>query len=581
MRIPGSANRVFSKNAGLPGSPLMVTLHRGRRRVVFHVWLDPIEPMKTATQFTLRTLLALAASAAAFVCAAMAQQEIGYIEEFALSPNRAEILKQLIPGTEEYYYFHALHYQNTRQAKPLADTLAQWQKRFPKSGQRKQILHREALLNYGNDPKGSLEYIRREMNLNFNHQQEGKARAQDFSSKLNQAEVAWAKFLEDALRGTRTLNKLTDEAFFPLLGTGRELTGLQRRDLLQRAQLPDLPGIVDLILADLNAKESRGFGEFNIHRALTIAQLDELRDNKKDLLRSQGYVQTYLSKLRPGADSDPAADPAVREAYLVRAWAFVKGLEPAFNSLKAHVLYQRLVYDHSQGKHDAARFMEYIKLPRNVSYIRPEWRKDHKEAWRMPADLRKNFHDVTGLAPIGADETLVRDYLLHFLKDAKNYESYAPFIAENWLKAVFAETKIVNGVGDPERWASLLSPSAFQALKDRVDIKFDPTSPELFDVTDTVKLRVHIKNVQTLVVKVFEVNTMNYYLEKGTEVSTDIDLDGLVTNFEKTVEYKDAPQRRSAQDFEFPEIEKRRGVWVVEFIGGGKSSRALIRKGKL
>ncbi len=526
-------------------------------------------------------MAALAAAFLSTLAEAQQEQEIGYIEEFALAPNREEVLKRLIPGTQEYYYFHALHYQNTRQAKPLADILAQWQKRFPKSAPQKQILNREALLNYPNDPKGSLEYLRRENGLKFNHQQEGKAREQDFPTSLNQAEVGWAKFLADALRGNKTLKNLSAKAFFPLLASGHELSGEQRRDLLQRAELPDLPGLVDVIMADLNSKESRGFGEFNIHRALTIAQLDELGDKKKDLLRSQGYVPTYLSKLRPGADSNPAAEPAVRLAYLERAWSFVKNLEPAFNSLRAHILYQRLVFDRSQGVHDPARFMEYIKLPRNVSYIRPEWRKTAKEAWRSPANLRQNFHGVTGLAPIATDEPLVRDYLLVFFKDAENYEAYAPYIAEHWLKAVFAEAKIVNGVGDPERWASLLSPAAFQALKDRVDIEFDPTSPEEFGITDTVKLRVHVKNVKTLIVKVFEVNTLSYYLEKGTEVSTDLDLDGLVTNHEKTVVYQDPPQRRIAWDFEFPEIEKRRGVWVVEFIGGSKSSRALIRKGKL
>ena len=81
---------------------------------------------------------------------------------------------------------------------------------------------------------------------------------------------------------------------------------------------------------------------------------------------------------------------------------------------------------------------------------------------------------MTGLPPIGGDEPLVRDYLLHFLKDAGELRAYAPYIAESWLKAVFAEAKIVNGIGDPERWASLLSPAAFQALKDRVDVEFDP-----------------------------------------------------------------------------------------------------------
>ena len=536
--------------------------------------------MKRAFLFTHRTAIAFSC-AAALTAGAFAQQEIGFIEAFALAQNREDALKTLIPGTEDYYYFHALHYQNIRQDKELANILAQWHKRFPNSGLRKQILNREALINFRNDPKGSLEHIQRELGLTFNHQQVGKAQAREFASTLEQEEVSWDKFLADALRGTKNLENLTQAEFYRLLGSGHELTNSQQRDLLSRADNPDLPKLVDIILDDLKTKESRGFGEFNIHRHLTIAQLDELRDKKNDLLRNANYVHTYLGKLRPGADANPAANPAVRLAYLERAWKFASTLEPSFNSLKAHLAYQRLVFDYSQGKQDAARFMEYVKLPRNVSYIHPDWVKTQKETWRNPANLGQNFHSVTGLAPIGTDEPVVRNYLLHFLKDAENYKPYAPYFKEAWLKSVFAETKIVNGIGDPERWASLLSPAQFQALKDRVDIEFDAMSPEQFGLTDKVKLQIHTKNVKTLIVKVFEVNTLNYYLKHGKEVSTDLDLDGLVTNHERTFEYKDAPQRRIAREFEFAEIANRRGVWVVEFIGGSKSSRAVIRKGRL
>ena len=536
--------------------------------------------MNKASRFTHPIMLA-SATLAALIPWICAQQEIGFIEKFALADDRGEALKQLIPGTEDYYYFHALHYQNTRQDRQLADILAQWHKRFPKSSLRNLILNREALINYPRDPKNSLEHIRHELNLQFNHQQEGKARAREFPSVLKQEEISWDKFLADALRNTRTLQNITRNEFFALLASGHALTGAQRRDLLSRADNPDLPGLIALILGDLKGEESRGFGEFNIHRALTIAQLDELRAGRKDLLLNANYVHTYLAKLRPGADANPAASPEVRKAYLERAWKFVSQLGPSFNSLKAHLLYQRLVFDYSQGVHDADRFMTYVKLPRRAPYVHPDWARKERELWRHPANLGQNFRNVTGLAPTGTDEPVVRNYLLHFLRESGDYKAYAPYFKESWLKAVFAETKIVNGIGDPERWASLLSPSQFQALKDRVDIEFDPNNPEHFGVSDKVSLRVHLKNVQTLIVKVFEVNTLNYYLKHGTEVSTDLDLDGLVTNHERTFDYKEAPQRRVPRDFEFPEIEDRRGVWIVEFIGGSKSSRAVIRKGRL
>ena len=37
---------------------------------------------------------------------------IGYIEEFSLAEDRKIALTELIPGTRDYYFYHALHAQN-------------------------------------------------------------------------------------------------------------------------------------------------------------------------------------------------------------------------------------------------------------------------------------------------------------------------------------------------------------------------------------------------------------------------------------------------------------------------------------
>ena len=66
------------------------------------------------------------------------------------------------------------------------------------------------------------------------------------------------------------------------------------------------------------------------------------------------------------------------------------------------------------------------------------------------ADLGAEFGNVTGLPIVGNDEALVRAYLMRFLKDAPDTKPYAPFFRDTWLKAAFAETKIVNGIGDQE-----------------------------------------------------------------------------------------------------------------------------------
>jgi hypothetical protein len=82
-----------------------------------------------------------------------AQQDVGFIEDFALASDREKALQLLIPGTEDYYYFHALHFQNERKLKELNRILGEWKNRFRNSGKRKQIENREALFRYSDDPR--------------------------------------------------------------------------------------------------------------------------------------------------------------------------------------------------------------------------------------------------------------------------------------------------------------------------------------------------------------------------------------------------------------------------------------------
>lgn len=512
----------------------------------------------------------------------MAQQEVGYIEAFALAEDREKALQLLIPGTEDYYYYHALHFQNERNLKELERILGEWKNRFRNSGRRKQIENREALIRYSDDPEATLAYLRREMGLNLNHQQEGKAREAKYPSVLDPKLVSWKSFLDDALGRSSSLQNLQTSAFYKFLEGKPRLSTSELRDLLARAQTPDLPGLISLIHTDLKSKESKGFGEFSIHRLLTKVQLDELLGLKADLIHSVAFVETYLTRLLPNADESMAASSNVRIAYLKRAEKFAAILPPSFNSLKAHILYQRLAHDRAAGKEDEKRFLQYLALPRNVGYLNPKWREKEPALWRHPANLGQDYRQVTTLPPAkGGDEALVKSYLLKFLKDDRDTSRFASYLNESWLRRVFAEAKITNGVGKPSDWAALLSPSEFQALKDRVEIEFDATNQETFALDDAVSLKMHLKNVPKLLVKVFEINTLNYYRSLGNEVSTDIDLDGLVANSRESHEFDFAPQLKTEKEFQLPQIPNRRGLWVVEFIGGGKSSRAVIRKGAL
>jgi len=85
----------------------------------------------------------------------------------------------------------------------------------------------------------------------------------------------------------------------------------------------------------------------------------------------------------------------------------------------------------------------------------------------------------------------------------------------------------------------------------------------VYDSTEPVELDVFVKNVSTLIIKIFEINTMSYYRENLSEINTKINLDGLVPNEEMVFEYKDAPIVRTLRKIAFPNLNKR-GAFVID-----------------
>jgi hypothetical protein len=512
-----------------------------------------------------------------------AENEIGYIERFALAADREKVLTELVPGTEDYYFFHALHFQNTKQAPKLASVLDQWRKRFPDSARRKVIENREALLAYDTDPQRTLKFLRDTLNLQFNHVQEARDQKPNLPTQLDAAAVARDAFRKVALQDD-DLGKFSPEALAELVIDKVRLRPVQRRALIQKIQRPNVPGLVELIAEELKTPENRPFGEFPIHSQLLPEQLEALAKLVPRIASEQSFVFTRIRKLAPNADEDAEFDVAARETWLDRVWAYVKTLPGSFNSLKAAVLYRRLDHDRRKGVYDAARFAEYLRLPRQTEYAAPRWVERLSTQNVSWVDLNANFADAgLAFAPIGSDEALVREYFIQIFAAAgekARWEDYSELVRDTWLKPVFAEAMIVHGIGDPERWASLLSPAAYQRLKERVDLDFVSANEVFSAPADGVSLDLWVKNAPKLIVKVYELNALNYFLTHKRQINTDLPLDGLIANTETTHAYDDPPLRRVRRNFSFPELKDRRGAWVIEFIGGGRSSRALIRKGQ-
>ncbi|MGI9243620.1 MAG: hypothetical protein ACR2RV_22680, partial [Verrucomicrobiales bacterium] len=512
-----------------------------------------------------------------------------FLERFALasSEQRQRLLDELVAGTEEYSYFHCLHYQNTRNIAALDQALSDWREQHPRlSAERRQIELREAIFRYPDDHQRSLDSLADHLGLRWEDSPVpgGAPGRPDFATALDPQSISAAAFLSEAARHEDGGGFIGRTAAEWLIASGAAIPEkLDLRWLLNKIDRPDIPNLLNAIRTDMESEGATGFGQLDLHQQLLLPQLDTLLERDPRLLANRLFATTYLRKLRPSA-LEPAYGQDirdVREAYLKRAWAFAEALPQSMGAIKAHLLRHWLKLQlERDGTVDQGRFLAYLGLARQVSYANTEHFNKGAERFALGLDLR----EVTGLEKLPADDgALVRRLFLTLFKNEGVADSgrYERFVQASWLQPIVAEALALSGEGDPEEIFSILEPAAYQALAQRVDIDLAPENPRRPAAGDPVRLEVDVKNVPKLTVKIFELNALNYFRETGRALDVAVDLDGLVAEDELSHTYDDPPIRRVRRTFEFPQLADRRGAWIIEFVGNGKSSRALIRKGEL
>ncbi|MBL8754252.1 MAG: hypothetical protein JNK15_13200, partial [Planctomycetes bacterium] len=520
-----------------------------------------------------RRPLASFLAAIALAAALQAQTPIGFEETYALSADRAAAVATLIPGSPDWYYWHCRERLDARDFATVRRLLPQWVQRHGSDARSNEIECREMLLSADGDRERTFLWLKDRLGLGFDHQPQIPGAATTLPTRLDPQLVAQATLTARAFANhPGTVQGFTDLAIRGLADTN--LDADQLHDLLGRLRFSDVDNLPALVVRDLDHRVSGGFGSLAIHAALRLDQLEECARLRPDLLRDGNFVNAWLMQATP---TDPfwQHDPAQRAAHLQRLWTFAQRLPPAFRSLQAQVLHQWLQHELTQGGPDKQRFLAYLRLPRPTGHAPFRERRGEDAI----ADLGQAF--PTALPPCGDDGELVRACLEHFFATEANADAYTEWLDAEWVRGVLAETKLLRGDGDPERWYGLLAdPARVERLKDRVEIRFAPTTTRHFRAGDAVTLPLDVKNVPTLLVKVYDVDAARYLQETGREVDAGIPLDGVMPNFEQTHTYGEPPLRRVRRTFELPMLAEA-GTWVVEFVGNGVRSRAVVQKGQL
>lgn len=501
--------------------------------------------------------------------------DIDQLEALALGDDRAAALAALVPGSEDHDTWRAIGLQHQGLLDEVDRVLAAWTSRHGDTTARRRIERRQLLLRLGVDLDSAAPQVVDAAGLQLQHEAEVEAGAARYPTRFDDAPLALGLVLADAIAASRTLERVT-AAGLPSL-VGRALDPARRRSLLERLDRTGLPGLVQLIADDLDDRTSRGFGSLALHACLTSDELVELAQLRPVVAQQQAWVDAVIARLLPPLEVELDQDLDARAAYLERLWLFVDALAPSFTGLKVTVLYHQLALDRQLDQLDRGRLLAYLALPRRAAYVRPGWLDDLDRA--RIAGLDGSGTSATGLPPVGDDEPLIRAYLGRFLVD-EDVTAFASFVDRDWLERLQAEVRLLAGSADGDRWSLRLGPSAAAALRDRVDLELGPSNPPRVAADARVTLAVAIKHVATLRIRVFRVDPLAYFQSRGGEVDINLDLDGLAAGWEEVRTVEAPPLVRQTLQLELAACD-RPGTYVVELIGGGRASRALIRKGGL
>ncbi|MFT6107138.1 MAG: hypothetical protein ACJA2W_000041 [Planctomycetota bacterium] len=499
----------------------------------------------------------------------------GFFEEFALSTDRGKTLEALLPGTVEHFYFSCLYLQQEGQLDPADALLRTWKTALDEGSDYRQIEARQALLRASTDPAATYAYLERELGLRYTDRRMVPGESPDAPTALDPDRISTRTLLQKVMgRTSQSALQRLDPVLLESL-VRRTLTERQRGWLLDLLPRPDVPGLLELIVQDMTASDKVSFGSRRIHSKLTLPQLEQLRAARPEMLSNESYVNAVMQRLAPRFP-EMIEDRADQLAYLERAWGFVSLLPQTFVSLKAHLLYHWTVFNLDGGDVNEEGLLTYLRLPRQTQL---SVRSPNDS--RQRASLGDDFRAVTPFPAIGSENAVIHEALLQVFRSSSQYQRYVGVLEQEYVRRTFAEARLLHG--DPAQagsYVKMLGLGRAEALRQRVDIEFARTNPRHLTADAPVTLQVDVKNVDRMIVKVFEIDPVAYFDRFKRPVTSSLDLDGLVANETQVLEFDAPPMRRVQRDIQMDALSKP-GTYVIELIGGGVSSRAVVVKGHL
>ena len=505
--------------------------------------------------------------------------DLRFAEEYAFSTNREAVIAQLKRDTGPWYFYTLLNLQvagRIEEAQEFVkatrrDHAAGTQQAWEELTLRQRFLEWDAVRGRdGDSARKSDELLVEGLThpdlggiAKPDYVREMPLRPHTYPSALDPAEITYAKFWDQGNLWYGLKDNFAFLAYIPFEGRADRPRADDR--LLDKTVAPLSPGFFEAVVEYLKHPDNAFSASRRSFKGLTLAQLKKLQqlfagDPKKDLGDNGEFVKLVFAKL--GASAEEAGDPDAGLGVLERVLAFTDTLPSARDADKTAVMRELL-----KGYAERGDYLPHRDLLRDfIERTRKDW---------IPSDARKRWDGSN------ADCRLVCDYLAEFRRAGVDLGAYASSLPAELIRRLTAETDLLEGREIAAADLAALSDGEYRELMNRVDLKWSRANPAEFAADDDVTLEIDVKNVRQMRIAIYDLDPFEALVKLDGEVRGDLDLDGCVPNVERTVDYSAFKSiRRHRERLALPEL-KRPGLYVVECSGAGKSSRAVIRKGRL
>ena len=172
-----------------------------------------------------------------------------------------------------------------------------------------------------------------------------------------------------------------------------------------------------------------------------------------------------------------------------------------------------------------------------------------------------------------------------FFNDKAKIEDFKNYFKQEYLKKLQYIAKMYKGEEvKPDEFSTYLPSHEYDEITKKIELTICEHNPKEFKLEEDVKIDFDFKNTKSINISIYEINTENYYLTKKTPLNSLINVEGVIASetLDLKIEGGENPLKRIRKTIDFPQIPKnKRGVYLIEILGNGMSSRIIIKKGKL